>query len=285
MVRRRALVPTGALVALALALPGVPPAAAAPGTDRLVEGEELRVDRPGDVLRSPSGQHELFWGGGEGFTFVIQLFGSTPVTFLPGGDVGDEPTRLVLQDDGNLVIYDVAGRPLWFTGTSSAEPTRLVLQDDGNLVLYTDSGRVLWASHGVPDQMLAYTFSEATGVGPTSLRPGHVLLSADRRYRLVLQSDGNLVQYDAAGRPLFATMTFGGADSEFVAQTDGNLVVYDGGRPVWQSGTAERLPETSLVAFQLVLQTDGNLVQYRGAPTDTSYELRPTWASRQGRVR
>jgi hypothetical protein len=51
---------------------------------------------------------------------------------------GRVPGYAQLGDDGNFVIYDVANQNIWNTGTSL--PTKrgvsLVLQDDGNLVLY-----------------------------------------------------------------------------------------------------------------------------------------------------
>ena len=91
-----------------------------------------------------------------------------------------------------------------------------------------------------------------------------------------MQRDGNLVLY-AGGRPVFATATFGGADSVFVAQADGNLVVYDGGRAVWASATHQRRTGEELPTYTMVVQDDGNVVQYADGG-------RPLWASRSGRL-
>lgn len=273
---------SAAAVTLAVALAAgtstvlTPPASAAVGTDVLQEGESLVLGREGDRLVSPSGQFVLEWDQAEGVVFVAESFGSTYVTALGSGEVGDDSERLVLQDDGNLVIYTTAGVPVWASGTSSSEPVRLVLQDDANLVLYTASGRPLWATGDVADRMLAYTFTESGLVGPTVLRVGHYLLSADRRYRLVMQWDGNVVLYDdRAGRPIWATGTRGGQYSTFVVQTDGNVVVYDGTRPVWATGTARRVGQ--LDAFELALQTDGNVVLY--AYDEDHEDGRAVWAS------
>jgi hypothetical protein len=98
------------------------------------------------------------------------------------------------------------------------------------------------------------------------LQPGEVLFaaqsqsrtSADGRFILVMQSDGNLVLYRTANwHPLWATGT-NGQDVNFVAmQGDGNLVIYTfGGRAIWASNTSGRAG-----AF-LVVQNDGNVVIY-----------------------
>jgi hypothetical protein len=41
-----------------------------------------------------------------------------------------------MQGDGNLVLYDYAGHPRWASGTDGHHGARLVLQCDGNLVIY-----------------------------------------------------------------------------------------------------------------------------------------------------
>tara|TARA_Y100000389_G_C17127383_1_gene348494 strand:+ start:67 stop:558 length:492 start_codon:yes stop_codon:yes gene_type:complete len=90
--------------------------------------------------------------------------------------------KLVLQGDGNLVLYDANGTALWNTGThgQGVAPYKLVLQGDGNLVLYAANGTVLW-----------HTVTHGQGVAP---------------YRLVLQDDHNLVLY-AAGGPIWSSGT------------------------------------------------------------------------------
>ena len=55
---------------------------------------------------------------------------------------------------------------------------------------------------------------------------------------LTLQKDGNLVLYDAANQPKWATGTDGRAVSYALMQTDGNLVIYHGRTPLWASNTA-----------------------------------------------
>ncbi|MFL5238030.1 MAG: lectin [Rhizomicrobium sp.] len=57
---------------------------------------------------------------------------------------GRNAARMVMQDDGNLVIYDKRGRPLWATGTEGNQSAYLTLQQDGNVVIYSQENRPLW---------------------------------------------------------------------------------------------------------------------------------------------
>ena len=50
-----------------------------------------------------------------------------------------------MQADGNLVLYDATNRPRWATGTNGRAITHVVMQPDGNLVIYRNKTAV-WAS-------------------------------------------------------------------------------------------------------------------------------------------
>jgi surface antigen len=100
-----------------------------------------------------------------------------------------------------------------------------------------------------------------------SLKAGESLQTADGRYQLDQQGDGNLVLYVRGGRALWNTGTNGNAGARTVMQTDGNLVVYAAdNRPLWSSRTANS------PGRKLLLQTDGNVVIYT---TDD----RPVWST------
>lgn len=88
--------------------------------------------------------------------------------------------RLVMQNDGNLVLYSI-NRPLWHTRTAGTAANRVVMQDDGNLVIYDAQNKAFWASG-------------TAGKGISSL---------------TIQNDGNLVLYDSANRPTWYTGTQG----------------------------------------------------------------------------
>lgn len=89
-----------------------------------------------------------------------------------------------------------------------------------------------------------------------ALATGGKLFSADERYQLVVQGDGNLVLYGPSGA-VWATNTVGVTGAHLAMQGDSNLVLYDGaGRARWNSGT------TTFKGAHLVVQNDGNLVVY-----------------------
>lgn len=97
------------------------------------------------------------------------------------------------------------------------------------------------------------------------------LHSADRRYRLTMQGDGKLVQYDqSTGSALWCSHTAGSAGAWAIMQGGGNLVVYAAvGAPLWSTHAAGN------PGARLVVQNDGNLVVYAaGGPA--------LWASRSG---
>jgi hypothetical protein len=102
--------------------------------------------------------------------------------------------------------------------------------------------------------------------------PGQMLVSPNKTYKLLLQTDGNLVLYSIGGKngqnsdkPLWATNTreasyFDCNKVQLIMQKDGNLVLYRfykiAPRATWNSGTNGK------PASQLTLQDDGNLVLY-----------------------
>lgn len=117
---------------------------------------------------------------------------------------------------------------------------------------------------------------------PDTLKPGEWLEPGDelyvnshRSYRLILQTDGNLVlykqeivpskahpkdrlQYDIVdGAAMWNSKTAGKGALKAVMQTDGNFVIYNkNGKALWNTGTQGH------PGSKLSLQTDGNLVIY-----------------------
>ena len=104
------------------------------------------------------------------------------------------PARLLLP--GQQLV---AGEQL----TSPDGTAYLTMQVDGNLCLYVAS-RFAWCSETV-----------ARGV------------------RAVMQTDGNLVVYDAGGGARFNSMTENHPGSYLAVQDNGKIVIYDGVNPIW----------------------------------------------------
>jgi len=99
------------------------------------------------------------------------------------------------------------------------------------------------------------------------LTPGQDITSLNNGYKLILQTDGNLVLYRLVdNHPLWATNTNNQNVVNAIMQNDGNFVLYLGnGSPVWASNT-----HGNSGSF-LSLQNDGNLVIY--------WPNYPAWAS------
>jgi hypothetical protein len=90
------------------------------------------------------------------------------------------------------------------------------------------------------------------------LTVNQTLVSANRRYRLLYQSDGNLVLYDDVARTAPWATNSGGASVGYLElQGDGNLVLYDAQRAVQFATNSPGFPNA-----RLLLQDDGNLVLY-----------------------
>jgi hypothetical protein len=70
---------------------------------------------------------------------------------------------LSIQADGNLVVYN--GRiPQWSTGTQGSPLSRLIMQDDGNLVLYgSNNYTALWDSQTFGHPGAYFWFDETAG--------------------------------------------------------------------------------------------------------------------------
>ena len=87
---------------------------------------------------------------------------------------------LIMQNDGNLVVYGPGHHPLWHTHTYGKPGLRFTVQLDGNLVLYNQNNAPVWAS----------------GMKPNASH-------------LVIQTDGNLVEYSTTRVSLWHSGTFG----------------------------------------------------------------------------
>jgi hypothetical protein len=89
--------------------------------------------------------------------------------------------HLIYQGDGNVVLYDLVGQPLWSTRTNGQAAGLFAMQTDGNLVVYKPGGTAIWntRTHG------------NGGAG------------------LAIQDDGNLVIYDTSWRALWSSGTAG----------------------------------------------------------------------------
>lgn len=140
-----------------------------------VEGETVQASEPeqvqfnkntlnageilygGSQLVSANGQYILSMQEGDGNLCVYRFDNGKQGAFVWGSmQYGFNNAKLIMQDDGNLVVYDGNNTAKWNTETHpyfdakfnniNNKPVKLVLENDGSLKLYTASGNVVWSN-------------------------------------------------------------------------------------------------------------------------------------------
>lgn len=241
--RMSLLTRTGRALALACAtvigasgLGLVAPVAASAATDDDVLTTDERLEE-GDRLVSPSGRYALeITGGVLSLTERASRFAAEIEAPLAEG-VGS----LLLQQDGNLVLFTPEGAVLDSFGTGGSGATAVRLQDDRNVVFFAADERVVaeLASY----RQLVLLEGEA-------LLPGDVVAGGGGT-ALHMQPDGNLVLYRGS-TPLWDSRTGGNPGAGAAIQTDGNLVVYSqDGRPLYASGSSKTVGDDSLALLEV----------------------------------
>ena len=189
---------------------------------------------PGQSIESKSGQYRMALQS-DGNLVNYAYINNTWYPIWASGTNGKGASTLIMQGDGNLVLYNGSGNPIWASGTNGKGASTLIMQGDGNLVLYNGSGNPIWASGtnvNIGNTPTSLTLN-------TSISQGALIISPDGQHRLGLQGDGNLVLYNGSGNPIWASGTSGKGGSTLLMQNDGNLVLYNGsGNPIWASGTS-----------------------------------------------
>lgn len=122
------------------------------------------------------------------------------------------PVRLVLQADGNLVIYrDDLGRPVWASNTEGKSISYLAMQGDGNLVLYSTDGKAVWASNTAGNQNASASLKDG----------GELVVTAQNGS--ILWSSGPTMQNLLIGG--VSVVGSGAASSVFQTSSDGAVYV------------------------------------------------------------
>ncbi|QDC36361.1 hypothetical protein [Sphingobium fuliginis] len=94
---------------------------------------------PGQFIQSGDGRFKLVMQGDGN----LVLYQGTQALWVAPGTWGTTNTA-AFQTDGNFVVYGPSG-PLWASGTY-APGAEIALQNDGNLVIYAMNGSAVWAS-------------------------------------------------------------------------------------------------------------------------------------------
>jgi hypothetical protein len=153
---------------------------------------------------------------------------------------------------------------LWPTGSDPWVGTpnpNLVLQDDGNLVLYGSTGGVstaIWATDSVSTIVTGCTASSPSTISAGAIiASGGCLQSPNHQYQLRMQTDGNLVlYYQSQNAPLWNTNTATSPGAQFRLWSNGTMAVQAPGN-VYPWSIAQAAPSAVLA-----LQDNGNLQEF-----------------------
>jgi hypothetical protein len=231
------------------------------GTDHL---------EPGQIMGT--GQYIL--SGNVLYLLVLQadgnlvLYGNGFRVLWASNTAGSGAAYAVMQADGNLVLYRANWTAVWSTRTAGHGNSKLYMQEDGNVVIYTSSWAPTWNSMtgGSPARIALQ--SDRLVSGPYYVTNDYYWRSSGGRYALLFQEDGNLVLYGPGYHVIWASGTSGSGAAHATYQSDGNFVLYtDSWKPVWATYTFSQSPSF------LIVQDDGNLVIY----ADSGQAL---WASK-----
>ncbi|MEV7521774.1 hypothetical protein [Streptomyces sp. NPDC091371] len=182
-------------------------------------------------------------------------FGGDTVAVRPGqriesgASLADKvsPTVLVMQADGNLVLYAIGNSggyklPLWSSGTYGNPGAYALMQEDGNFVVYKkdggpDKGGALWATGTYGDAASPYLGAYLVG-GEFSVEGR----SYYPTWRTRTREQHAKICASLPDRPQGSWWPRSWAESAtvwMVLQEDGNLVMYRkrDGKAIWSSGT------------------------------------------------
>lgn len=221
----------------------------------------------GESVPSPSGS----------FRLVMQTDGNLVLYYEPESvavwdthTTGHPGAHAAMQTDGNLVVTASTGRDvLWDSGSSANDPV-LMVQDDGNLVVYGTNTTGQYAAWNVGSSGFR---GDALKAGE-DLQGGQYLQSATGQYRLAMSTSGVLVLYqnNPYACPLWSVPAVKTPTSLATVPVAGSYLTIgttgDARVESWHAGTSWTVPGTSSLAGPtdyLKLQTDGNLVLYNGS--------------------
>lgn len=222
-----------------------PPGVLRPG-DRLTAGQ-TRASKPFTLIMQSDGNlvEYVTEPGGNSFP----LF-STNTYNHPGA-------YAVMQGDGNLVVYSSTHHPLWSTSTYNHPGAYANLQGDGNFVVYTPDRTALWWTGTAVSNFPPVPPNGASVLSANQGLPAGSRLT-NGQYALVMQADGNLVEYktvDGNSTPVWFTGSDNHPGAWAIMQGDGNFVVYDlRHHPLWDAGTANN------PGARLELRSNGQVV-------------------------
>lgn len=107
--------------------------------------------------------------------------------------------NLVLQTDSNLVFYDGSGTPLWSSGTEGKGIAYAAISERCQFQLFDVFGKVVWSQPSSPSCTQSPDPSLSTSIRYRASENWN-WVSTSRVFRMIFQTDGNLVIYRASDR-------------------------------------------------------------------------------------
>ena len=106
----------------------------------------------GQSLVSPNGKFKLDMQGDGNLVLY-----DAGLVLWDSGTLNDASDYATMQGDGNFVIYK-SNRPIWSSGTdnSARGAYRLTVQNDGDVVIYSPANKPLWATFNETGAGLGY---------------------------------------------------------------------------------------------------------------------------------
>ncbi|WP_190194138.1 DUF6924 domain-containing protein [Streptomyces minutiscleroticus] len=216
----------------------------------------------GNVVVYRNADHCAVWATGT--DFQPSVYGSEALEHHDLDRAFGRPGRLVLQEDGNLVVYSSTGQPLWASGTTGRSTVALMIQDSGRLVLRTAEDTIAWASPYAPLRWDGWNrVTDGRRLRRGQCLRGGSLVSDNGAYAFVVEGGGAACLCRTAGRILW---TVGLRPQEGYALTgDGRLVTRGPGgeeRPAQSLGISDSAAAALAQrgAAEMSVTDDGRLV-------------------------
>ena len=111
-------------------------------SDHLYRGQNLPMDKK---LTSTNGRYKLVMQSDGNLVLYCNGNKVNWASNTAGKKVGNG--GLQFQLDGNLVIYDPTHKATWWSKTHKTDAYALILSNNGNLELWSIKGTILWQSN------------------------------------------------------------------------------------------------------------------------------------------
>ena len=203
--------------------------------------------KPGQYRRSANGL----------YTLIMQTDGNAVLykgrTALWASVTNRKASSLIMQRDGNLVV--VSGRTVvWASNTAGNTGAFLAVQDDSNLVIYNIRNKPVWYRHMIIGTLGSGRVMKAYDLLVSPSRVYRMQMQTDGNFVMVkngktpvwstrtnskgafvvMQQDGNLVVYSAKKVALWSSKTVRhGAVLQM--RNDGRLVIVYGRTAIWST--------------------------------------------------